>query len=71
MTHSECPQQCTAFGGSARRKRSGSTIALVLPNLFRQTEGFMFTDRPQNAARGRKVATLGFAEVLAAPEAER
>jgi hypothetical protein len=26
MTHSECPQQCTAFGGSARRKRSGSTI---------------------------------------------
>ena len=30
----------------------------------------MFTDRPQNAARGRKVATLGFAEVLAAPEAE-
>ena len=26
MTHSECPQQCTAFGGSARRKRAGSTI---------------------------------------------
>lgn len=29
----------------------------------------MFTDGPQNAARGRIVATLGFAEVLAAPEA--